>query len=283
MKKRAFAAIAALALCLACACARGEILPPEGPGMLGTPAVVLCRELAVRQDMVDSAPEVKILNGGDVFYYQYAAEGWYDCWLSASEGRCGYVRGDCVLSDPAWYVAEKDVLVYAWNDAAANRLAQMKKGEKLPIIRQEGAWLLLSLGGGAGWVNKSARDHVPFSALRDIARMQPLVRAYILTPRGNFTLTDPEGLEWIRANFSAGQPIMNASCPFDALLTLTGEDGKTIKLYVATDSCHIFKTEDGSFFTYGDAEDLIVRGEDTGFIGKAFWKLFGLDAETMYR
>ena len=56
-----------LAVCLtASACA--QILPPDGPGQLGIPAVVLCQTLTVRESPAANAKSVAKLRYGDLFY-----------------------------------------------------------------------------------------------------------------------------------------------------------------------------------------------------------------------
>lgn len=59
-------------------------------------------------------------------------------------------------------------------------------------------------------------------------------------------------------------------------MTLFCKDGSTMTLYVATDSCHTFRTEDGSYFAYGNGEEALRQYDSTAIIGETFWGLFGL-------
>ena len=52
--------------------------------------------------------------------------------------------------------------------------------------------------------------------------------------------------------------------------------GRTITLNMATDSCHTFRTADGSYFTYGNGEEALRQYGSSSVIGQTFWGLFGL-------
>ena len=80
-----------LALCLF-STAQARILPPDGPGQLGIPAVVLCQSLTVRESPATSAKSVGKLRYGDLFYTQNAADGWAPVFQGENEGCLGYVK-----------------------------------------------------------------------------------------------------------------------------------------------------------------------------------------------
>ena len=152
--KRVFILMAAMLLAVS---AKAEIIPAAGMGQIGYEAVVLCEGLTIRADKSTSSPAVGRLQFGDVFACQEVSEdGWCDCFLSDAEGTgsAGWVLSDYVLIDPSYYLTEKSTPVYAWNSPAANKVALLGAGEKLPILREEGDWLLVSLRGAVGWVCK---------------------------------------------------------------------------------------------------------------------------------
>lgn len=152
--KRVFIGMAAMLLA---ASARAEIIPASGQGQIGYEAVVLCEELTIRSGTSVSSAAMGRLQYGDVFACQRVLkDGWCDCFLSDAEGTgsAGWVRSDYVLIDPSYYLTEKSTPVYAWNEAAAKKVALLGAGEKLPILREEGNWLLVSLRGAVGWVRR---------------------------------------------------------------------------------------------------------------------------------
>ena len=109
--------------------------------------------------------------------------------------------------------------------------------------------------------------------IRSISNVE---KVELSTPKDTYTLSDETGIKWIEENFSIAQPIMSAGCPFDATLTLICKDGSTMTLYVATDSCHTFRTEDGSYFAYGNGDEALRLYGSTSNIGEKFWQLFGI-------
>lgn len=155
MMKRVFILMAAMLLA---ASAKAEIIPASGMGQIGYEAVVLCEELTIRSGTSTSSSAVGRLRYGDVFACQQVLkDGWCDCFLSDAEGTgsAGWVLSDYVLIDPSYYLTEKSTPVYAWNGPAAKKVALLGAGEKLPILREEGDWLLISLRGAVGWVRKN--------------------------------------------------------------------------------------------------------------------------------
>jgi hypothetical protein len=53
-----------------------------------------------------------------------------------------------------WYVTEKETAVYAWNDTAALKVALLDKDTRLPVLKEEGDWYIVSLRGAVGWIHK---------------------------------------------------------------------------------------------------------------------------------
>ena len=148
--------------CIGAACA--EIIPPCEPGQqIGYPAVVLCETLTLREKPNTSAKTVKTLNYGDLPIVVGAdlpegpkeENGFVYCTLGdAEDSPCGWVNADYIVINPAWYVTEKKVTVYAWDDISAPKIALLDKDSRLPILKEEEDWYLVSLRGAVGWIHK---------------------------------------------------------------------------------------------------------------------------------
>ena len=140
-----------------------EIIPPCEPGQqIGYPAVVLCEKLTLREAPDSSANAVQTLKygdlpiavGADLPEGEKTENGFVYCTLGDSEdSACGWVNADYIFINPAWYVTEENTPVYAWNDETAPRVALLDNGTRLPILKEEGSWYLVSLRGAAGWIH----------------------------------------------------------------------------------------------------------------------------------
>ena len=158
MKNRSIIAIV-LALVLALGCivaAQAEIIKPQGPGQIGYDAVVLCEELTVRQSASSSAKAVKTLKYGAHMTVFKQTDGWAQIFLSDAIDAepAGWVNAEYIVVDPAWYKTEKKTAVYAWNSTSAPKVALLSKGETLPILKQDGDWMIVSLRGAVGFIHK---------------------------------------------------------------------------------------------------------------------------------
>ena len=141
-----------------------EIIPPYSPGQqIGYPAVVLCEELTLREKPSSSSKAIQTLVYGDQPIVVGADQptgatkenGFVYCVLGDSEDSpCGWINADYIVINPAWYVTEKNTTVYAWNDTAAPKVALLDKNIRLPILKEEDDWCLVSLRGAAGWIHK---------------------------------------------------------------------------------------------------------------------------------
>ena len=144
--------------------AQAEIIPPYGPGQqIGYPAVVLCEKLTLREEPRSSSKAVQTLNYGDLPIVVGADQpngakkenGFVYCTLGDSEdASCGWINADYIVINPAWYLTEKETSVYAWNDTAAPKVGLLEKDIRLPILKEEGDWYLVSLRGAVGWIHK---------------------------------------------------------------------------------------------------------------------------------
>lgn len=147
-----FALLTALMLLMSLA-AQAEILPPHGEGQIGLQAVVLCEELTLRHEPRAASQALATLQYGDLPIVIHQENGWAYCVLGDSEDSpAGWLNADYIAVDPAWYRTEAQTPVYAWSGTDALKVALLDKDETLPILKQDGPWLLVSLRGAAGWI-----------------------------------------------------------------------------------------------------------------------------------
>lgn len=158
MKKHTFTAIlTALTLILALAIsgsALAELRLPYGGGQqIGLISVVLCDELTMRERPDTGSRRVKTLKYGSQVSVVEQRNGWaYVVWGDSEDSPAGWVNADYLAIDPAWYVTEGKTPVYAWDDTSAPKVALLSSGVTLPVLKQEGKWLLISLRGATGWI-----------------------------------------------------------------------------------------------------------------------------------
>ena len=139
---------------------RAEILPPYGEGQIGLQAVVLCESLSIRREPASDSAAVKTLQYGDKVIVQKVANGWAECFTSdaVDAGPAGWVKSDYIVIDPAWYRTDASTPVYAWNDTTAPKVALLNRNVTVPVLKEDGDWLVISLRGAAGWVRKGTAD-----------------------------------------------------------------------------------------------------------------------------
>ena len=166
MKKYGWLAIlTALILTVGCiVVVHAEIIEPYGPGQqIGYPAVVLCEELTLREKPDSSSKALQTLHYGDLPIVVGAdttsgaeeENGFVYCALGDSiDSLCGWIKADYIAVNPSWYVTEEKTTVYAWNDTAAPKVALLDKETRLPILKEEGDWYVVSLRGAVGWIQK---------------------------------------------------------------------------------------------------------------------------------
>ena len=132
-----------------------EIIPPHGMGQIGLQAVVLCEEMTLREKPSASSKALQKLEYGDWPIVIEQKDGWAYVTLGDSEeSPVGWLNADYIAIDPAWYRTEEKTPVYAWNDTAALKVALLDKDTTLPILKEDGDWLIVSLRGAVGWVKK---------------------------------------------------------------------------------------------------------------------------------
>ena len=282
MNKRVrLTALTVLILALGCVgIAHAEIIPPCGPGQqIGYPAVVLCEKLTLREKPSSSSKALQTLNygfqpivvGADLPAGAEEENGFVYCTLDDSEDSpCGWINADYIVINPAWYVTEKKTTVYAWNDTAAPNVALLDKNSRLPILKEEGGWYLVSLRGAVGWI----KNDDPVTAR--FQQSLELTKAELITAKGVYSSESCEELYWIKDAFAAAKPTAAAECPFDAQLILTFSDGSTITLYPATDDCRIFRTPEGICYEYGTQAGIEAeRAWQHIRVSDSFWSVFG--------
>ncbi len=137
------------------ASARSGVLPPYGEGQIGFRAAVLCESLTVRQEPDEGSKAVKTLRYGEFLLVLRQENGWAECIQSddVDASPIGWVNADYILVDPAWYRTGEKTPVFAWNDTDAPKVALLNKDVTLPILKEEGDWLLVSLRGATGWIH----------------------------------------------------------------------------------------------------------------------------------
>lgn len=135
--------------------AQAEIIPPSGEGQIGLVAYVLCETLTVREAPNTSSKTVMILEYGDHILVTNQDNGWARIVRSDSiDAPYGWVNADYIAIDPARYRTESKTPVYAWTDVNAPKVALLDKGTILPILKDTGSWLIVSLRGAAGCIRK---------------------------------------------------------------------------------------------------------------------------------
>ncbi len=282
MKKKLIAAGLLLAMLLPAWRAGAEVIPAFGPGQIGFEAVVLCQSLTVRESWSASSKAVRTLKAGDVFSSQSYMDGWLDCFPSENGGRAGWVKADYVIVDPAWYKTDAATAVRAWNSESAYQIALLDRDERYPILKTEGEWLCIGLRGAAGWIHDPQGAAQARDAAFYPADFMYVAQAEVTSPDGAaHPLADPAALAELGALLSHSHPCFATACAFDGKLTLTLINGRTVTLEMATDSCNVFRMENGMYYQYGD--NLPHEEDSSSGAGLAFWALFGLNSGDFYK
>ena len=116
---------------------------------------MLCESLTVRQSASSSAKAVKTVPYGSIIIVTKQSNGWAYCVLGDSENSpAGWVNADYIAIDPAWYYTTAQTAVYAWNSTSAPKVGLLNKNTKLPVLKIEGDWIIVSLRGATGWIHK---------------------------------------------------------------------------------------------------------------------------------
>ena len=136
-----------------------SVIPPEGPGQIGFSSVVLCNSLSLHSGPDYNSTTSQTLKYGDRIIVMSQSNGWAEVVLGDSEDSpSGWVDASYIAVDPAWYRTAGDTPVYAWDDTSAPRVALLDEGETLPILRDDGDWIIVSLRGATGWIHNPDRS-----------------------------------------------------------------------------------------------------------------------------
>ena len=130
---------------------RAEIIPPCEPGQqIGYPATVSSRAIQTL-----NYGDLPIVVDADTASGAKEENGFVYCTLGDSEDApVGWINADYIFINPSWYVTVKNTAVYAWNDTSAPKVALLDKGTRLPILKEESDWFVVSLRGATGWIHK---------------------------------------------------------------------------------------------------------------------------------
>lgn len=287
--KRILMMMMALLLCLGTA--QASILPPSGvdegfaawTGIECTPAVILCENLSIYDARGDQGgKKVGSLNyTGQTIPVIESWDGYARIYYSDGN-KTGWVHNEYLLMDPAWYVCDEGMPVYAYPDTMAPRVGYLATGTKLPIITEYddgdslNGWACVSLRGAAGWIRKTPKDTISDTWFRP--SMLEHITAAVLTWQGesisisHFNPEDVAALAVLLTKVNdLGAPV--AGCPFDATLTLHLQSGRTVTLEIATDSCCVYRV-DGRDYQY--ARHLVT--DEGNPDNTVLLNIFGLEA-----
>ena len=242
--------------------ALADILPATGvdeafkawTGLECQQAVVLCESLTILDNRGDQGGQkVGSLKYGNTVPVIESWDGYAKIYY-ADGSKTGWVRNDYLLIDPAWYICNEDMQVYAYPDVMAPKIALLDQGTKLPILTEYqddtiNGWVCVSLRGAAGWIRKTPRDTAGNTWFRP-DQLQSITQAQLqLDGVSLLQCTDPESLRTLSALLTnaedKGGPV--SGCPFTATLTVWTADGSIIKLQLATDSCCIYRINDRDY------------------------------------
>ena len=254
-----------LSCLLGASSAAATILPSTGvdedfkawTGIECTPAVILCESLSVLDNRGDQGGR-KV----ETLYYSGLTipviESW-DGWAKiyyADSAKTGWVRSDYLLMDPAWYLCDEDVQVYAYPDGMSPRVALLDAGTELPIITEYddaqsvNGWVCVSLRGAAGWICKTANDTTDETWFRP--EMLADLTGALLTFQGEAVFVKaPEDMAALAELLTHAEDLGGeiSGCPFTATLALYLPDGSCIEVQLATDSCCVYRV-DGRDYRY---------------------------------
>jgi len=148
----------AMVMVLSNAC-YASVISPKGAGQIGYSSTVLCNSLSLHQEPDSDSATVQTLGYGDSIIVMETENGWAHCTLGdAEESPKGWVNEDFIAIDPSWYKTAESTSVYAWNDTEAPKVALLDAGTVLPILRDDGDWIVVSLRGAAGWIFNPDRN-----------------------------------------------------------------------------------------------------------------------------
>ena len=122
--------------------------------------MVILNDLPVYEKPDVSSKVLMTLTSGRHIIVLEQADGWAKFTLSDSVDETfeGWVDAEYVLIDNAWYMTGEETPVYAWNDTEAPVFQYVEASTLLPILNNDGEWLVVSLGNASAWVHKTDAD-----------------------------------------------------------------------------------------------------------------------------
>lgn len=276
--KRIAAFLLALMLLSGAACA--EIIPASGydedfyafTGIFATPAVQLSQNLSVCDGINGKRLQTRRYGDGTATMPVITIQDdWAQIYLEDGEST-GWVRAMYLTLDPAWYVADGNTPVYAYDSTSAPRVGLLDGGTKLPIILDNGNWLLVSLRSAAGWVRKSNADRDSETRFRP-AMMRLAYNAFLQTPLGGVTVNDHGKLDKMADLLVKAEYLGDyvATCPFNSSMIVNLSNGFSYTIQLATDSSCIMRV-DGRDYDYSRSMNG-MKIPDNG----ALFAIFGVD------
>lgn len=257
MMKRFSALVLAMLLLINAASA--TILPATGvdedflawTGISCTPAVVLCESLTVldeRGDQGGKPVEVKLYSGKTIPVIE-SWDGYAKIYYSDGN-KTGWVRNEYLMMNPAWYVCDEAVAVYAYPDTMAPRVALLEKGTELPILTEYddresmNGWVCVSLRAAAGWIRKTPQDTVNQTFFRP-EMLTDIAKAQLTFGGDTYLCSDAARLDELEELLTHVEDhgFAISGCPFTAVLSLTLADGSRVDLQLATDSCCVYRID----------------------------------------
>ena len=233
-----------------------SIIPSQGPGQIGYSSVVLCDSLSLRNAPSFDSSVVQTLTSSDRIIVMNQENGWAHVVLGDSEDSpSGWVKADYIAVDPAWYRTDTETPVYAWNDTSAPKVGLMDAGTTLPILRDDGDWLIVGLRGAAGWINNPDR-----TATRDIPAD-----------------TDSAGTVSSNSESAAAEASeVSQSQEQSAWFTVYAEDGSTVAIRAAGGAMYedekgrTYVKQEYDAFYYCITTDITYALDPTMWTGEAF-------------
>ena len=273
--------------------AAATILPPSGvdeafrdwTGLECTPAVVLCQSLSVLDARGDQGgKKVDTLNyTGQTIPVIESWDGY--ALISYMDGsETGWVHNEYLLMDPAWYVCDEGMPVYAYPEAMAPRVGYVNKGTTLPIITEYddgesiNGWVCVSLRGAAGWIRKTPADTAHEIWFHPEMLRNLKAAGLVFEGSDDFVyLTDTENLGILSELLVNTEDMggMAAGCPFTVTLWLYLDDGREVELQLAADSCCVYRV-DGRDYKYARH---LKTDPDSSVSNEVLFDLFGVENE----
>ena len=159
MKKRLLLPILASMIFMIGSTVHAEILPAHGFGQIGLSSRVLCESLSLYKEPDTDSKVLETISSGDLVIVTDQSDGWARVVLGDSEDSpSGWVKKDYIVIDPEWYKTDDWTPVYAWDSTKANKVALLSKDTKLPIIKNDDEWVVVSLRGASEWIKKTDAD-----------------------------------------------------------------------------------------------------------------------------